>query len=71
MDQELINAVFQSKPSKQEAKADITTRIARGILDSETSAREAKSERLRAARLAQETTAKTTAKPAKKIHRAR
>lgn len=57
MDEAIINAVFQPKRSKQEAKADVTTRIAREIIDGESSAREAKTERLRAARLAQEATA--------------
>lgn len=62
MDQTLVNAVFQPKPSKQEAKADATTRLVRQIIDSEKSAREAKTERLRAARLAQEPTAKAVKK---------
>lgn len=66
MDQTLVNAVFQPKPSKQEAKADATTRLVRQIIDSEKSAREAKTERLRAARLAQEPTAKPAAKAVKK-----
>lgn len=57
MDDAIANAAFQPKPSKQEAKADVTTRVAREIIDSEASAREAKTERLRAARLAQETAA--------------
>ena len=51
MDQALINAVFQPKPSKQEAKADATTRLARRIVDGEAAAREAKTDRLRQARL--------------------
>lgn len=58
MDEAIINAVFQPKPSKQEAKADVTTRIAREIIDSEATARETKTERLRAARLAKEAAAK-------------
>ena len=57
MDDAIINAVFQPKSSKQEAKADTTTRIAREIIDGEASAREAKTERLRAARLAKEVAA--------------
>ena len=61
MDEAVINAVFQPKHSKQEAKADVTTRVAREIIDGEASAREAKTERLRAARLAQEATAKPVA----------
>ena len=54
MDDVFINAVFQPKPSKQETKADVTTKTARAIIDHELSAREAKTERLRAARLARE-----------------
>lgn len=65
MDQTLINAVFQPKPSKQEAKADATTRLVRSIIDGEVSARETKTERLRAARLAQEAAAKPAAQKAK------
>jgi hypothetical protein len=57
MDQTIINAVFQPKPSKQEAKADATTRLVRAIIDNEASAREAKTERLRQARLAHEKSA--------------
>lgn len=57
MDEQLISAVFKSKPSKQEAKADITTRAAQQIIDSEAAARLAKTERLRAARIAQKTVA--------------
>jgi hypothetical protein len=58
------------------SKADITDEIARGIIESETKARRAKTERLRALRLAQEATEakaaeqaaaeKPTKKPAKK-----
>lgn len=70
MDDALINAVFQSKPSKQEAKADITTRAARQIMDAEVSVRDAKTERLRAARLAQEQ-AETPAPAPKKTPRKR
>jgi hypothetical protein len=70
MDDALINAVFQSKPSKQEAKADITTRAARQIMDVEVSARDAKTERLRAARLALEL-AETPAPAPKKTPRKR
>jgi hypothetical protein len=42
------------KPSRSEAKADTTTRTARMIVESETAIREAKTERLRLARLAME-----------------
>lgn len=39
------------RPSKAESKADATTTVAKGIIEAETSAREAKVERLRRARL--------------------
>ncbi len=54
MDESTINAIFKPKPSKQEAKADTTTRVAREILDAESRKRDAKTERLRLARLAVE-----------------
>ncbi len=69
MDEAIISAVFQAKPSRQEAKADVTSRIAREIIDSEATARESKTERLRAARLAKEAAAKPapeTRKPRRK-----
>lgn len=66
MDDVFINAVFQPKPSKQETKADVTTKAARAIIDHEATAREAKTERLRAARLAQEEAAVADAPAAKK-----
>lgn len=47
-------AAFAPKLSKHEAKADTTTRVAREIMDSEVNKREAKTERLRLARLAKE-----------------
>ncbi|MGB3390651.1 MAG: hypothetical protein WBA88_22025 [Pseudaminobacter sp.] len=71
MDQTLINAVFQPKPSKQEAKADATTRLVQAIIDNEASAREAKTERLRVARLAQEAAAKPAPETGKKVLRKR
>ncbi|MFD1331615.1 hypothetical protein ACFQ4O_06330 [Methylopila musalis] len=42
------------KPSKAEAKGDATTRAARAIIDQETARRDAKTERLKAARLARD-----------------
>jgi hypothetical protein len=66
MDDVFINAVFQPKPSKQETKADLTTKAARAIIDHEASARDAKTERLRAARLAREEAASTQAPAEKK-----
>lgn len=46
--------LFKPVPSRTEAKTDTTSRVARQILDLEAKARAAKTERLRAARLAQE-----------------
>lgn len=45
---------FKPTPSRGEAKSDATTRLAREIMSGEANARIAKTERLRAARLAQE-----------------
>ena len=60
------------KPSKAETKADSTTQIAKGIIESEKIARDAKTNRLRAARLerkAAEDAAPAPAKPAAKKSR--
>ncbi|RWB77132.1 MAG: hypothetical protein EOQ50_09455 [Mesorhizobium sp.] len=46
--------LFKPVPSRTEAKTDTTSRVARQIQDLEAKARAAKTERLRAARLAQE-----------------
>lgn len=48
--------VFKPKPSQAELRVDATTRAAQAIMHEETSARDAKTERLRAARLAREAT---------------
>jgi hypothetical protein len=48
------NGLFKQVPSRTEAKTDTTSRVARQIQDLEAAARVAKTERLRAARLAQE-----------------
>lgn len=64
--------LFKPVPSRTEAKTDMTSRVARQIQDLEAAARVAKTERLRAARLAQEAEApvalpkKTVAKRPKK-----
>ncbi|MBW8908991.1 hypothetical protein AB6802_09310 [Mesorhizobium sp. RCC_202] len=60
--------LFKPVPSRTEAKTDATTRVARQIVDLEANARIAKTERLRAARLAQEADAPVVApkKPAAK-----
>lgn len=50
----LADGIFKPKPTTAEAKGDATTRAALTIINGEASAREAKTERLRQARLAQE-----------------
>jgi hypothetical protein len=46
--------VFKPKATATEKKSDVTTRAAQQIIDNEKSAREAKTERLKLARLAKE-----------------
>lgn len=46
--------LFKPKPTRIEAKSDVTTRAARSIIDGEAAARIAKTKRLRAERLSQE-----------------
>lgn len=58
------DGIFKPKPNSSELKSDLTTRVARQILDGEKAEREAKTERLRQARLARETAA-AAATPAK------
>ncbi|GLK77489.1 hypothetical protein GCM10008171_27430 [Methylopila jiangsuensis] len=53
------------KPSKAEVKGDATTRAARAIIDQETARRDAKTARLREARLARDA-AEQAAAPAPK-----
>jgi hypothetical protein len=55
--------VFKPKPTSGEAKSDTTTKVARQILDGERAAREAKTERLRLARLAKEAAEPVIAPP--------
>lgn len=57
--------VFKPKPTSSESKADTTTKTARSIISAEMAAREAKTERLRQARLTREAEAApaTNAKP--------
>lgn len=58
------------RPSRMESKADATTTAARSIIDSETSARDAKVARLRKARLDREAAeAEAPAEPPKKAAR--
>jgi hypothetical protein len=61
--------VFKPSPSRHEAATDATTRAAREIIDSEKAARNAKTERLRTARLAREASGETPPPPAKKSRR--
>jgi hypothetical protein len=60
------NGLFKPAQSRTEAKTDTTSRVARQILDLEAKTRTAKTERLRAARLAQEADAPPPAAPPKK-----
>ncbi|TGS71564.1 hypothetical protein EN817_28215 [Mesorhizobium sp. M3A.F.Ca.ET.174.01.1.1] len=62
----LDTGIFKPSPSRTEAKTDATTRVARQIVDLEAAARSAKTERLRAARLAQEPQASAPKKPLQK-----
>ena len=57
-------SLFKPKLSQSELKVDATTRAARAIIDEEANARDAKTERLRAARLARQETEGT---PVQKI----
>ncbi|MGE0500872.1 MAG: hypothetical protein AB7I79_04335 [Rhizobiaceae bacterium] len=56
--------MLKPSASQREAKSDTTTKVAWQIIDGEAAARSAKTERLRAARLAQEST--ETPEPPKK-----
>ena len=53
----IAEAVFKPKPTARESKGDATTQAARQIMDKETADRESKTQRLKLARLAKETTA--------------
>ena len=57
--------LFKPKPSKAETKADVTTHVARAIIGAEAERREAKTARLRQARLEDEATRATVSSPAK------
>ena len=54
MTQPTKDTLFRPVPSRTETKADITDRIAREIIQSETDRRHALTEKLKAARLEQE-----------------
>lgn len=56
--------LFRPARSKAESKADTTNNAARAIIDDEAARREAKTAKLRQARLEQEAAAETEAKPA-------
>lgn len=66
MKRTLANSVFKPTLSRMESKNDATTRTARGIVDTEAAAMAAKTERLRAARLALEASAEKPAAPEKR-----
>jgi hypothetical protein len=53
--------IFKPKPTGAELKGDTTNKIARNIIEGEAAARNAKTERLRAARLAREAAQPTPA----------
>lgn len=55
------DAPVKPKPSKLESRSDATTEAARNIIGAEVAARIAKTDRLRAARLAQEAAAAAAA----------
>ena len=57
--------LFKPKPSKAETKADVTTHVARAIVGAEAERREAKTARLRQARLKDEAARATVPSPAK------
>lgn len=64
------HSLFKLKPSKAETKADVTNHAARAIIGDEDARREAKTARLKQARLAQEASeADAPAKPAAKTAR--
>lgn len=54
MNHDAVNAVFRPALTKMETKADISARVARQIIDTEVAKRNAKTERLKAARLEME-----------------
>lgn len=54
MDEGTNNLFFRPRLSRQETKADATTRAAQSIISAEAARREAKTERLRQARLTAE-----------------
>jgi hypothetical protein len=61
--------LFKPKQSKAESKADTTNRTARGIIGAEAQKRDAKTARLRQARLEKEAVAPVTPAPPTKLQR--
>ncbi|MCB1438388.1 MAG: hypothetical protein KDJ63_01335 [Nitratireductor sp.] len=68
---DLANSVFRQPRSKAESKADITDRTAREITKAETENRDAKTAKLREARLERERNQPETAEAAKPARRKR
>lgn len=66
-----VGQVFKANPSTREAKGDATTVAARAIIDREANALDAKTERLRALRLARDGAEAAHAPPAGPRRRAR
>lgn len=66
-----VGQVFKANPSTREAKGDATTVAARAIIDREANALDAKTERLRALRLARDAAEAAHAPPAGPRRRAR
>lgn len=65
------HTLFKPPKSKSETKADVTDNAARAIIDDEVARREAKTARLRRARLAQEASSVSEPEPAKPIKKSR
>ena len=67
----MLNKHTLFRPSKAESKADATTKIVQGIVEAETTARQAKTERLRSARAERDASeaAQKAAAPQKKPRR--
>ena len=63
---EIPVGVFAPRPSRQESKADATTSVARSMLAGESKARDAKSAKLGALRLAKEAVAEPAEPKAKR-----
>jgi hypothetical protein len=66
MRQTIEAGIFKPKPTQTETKSDATTKAARAILDQEAATRVAKTERLRAARLARQVPESPPKSPARK-----